>query len=107
MRTLAELADVDDPAWPYIREEFADAPVVIEIPSVHSLDGARCLQALQVTTRSALGALAFNTGHRGQAPRPSRRPRPSSEPSAAPPLQACAGPPWPAPAVARRGWAPR
>ncbi|MEU4342391.1 DUF2625 family protein [Nocardia sp. NPDC023852] len=62
MRTFAELTDVDDPAWPYIREEFADAPVAIEILPVHSLDGARCLQALQVTTRSALGALAFNTG---------------------------------------------
>ncbi|WP_406274147.1 DUF2625 domain-containing protein [Nocardia sp. NBC_00881] len=62
MRTVSELTEADDPAWPEIHQELASAPVPIKILPVHPANGARNLYALQVSTRSALGALALHTG---------------------------------------------
>lgn len=62
MRTLSELIDTGDPAWPDIHSLLTTAPVVVEIIPADPAYGARCLHALQVTTRSALGALAYHTG---------------------------------------------
>lgn len=61
MKTWRELMS-DDDAMPLIRE-WADAcPHSIQILDVDEAAGIRALEALQVTTRSALGALAFHTG---------------------------------------------
>ncbi len=62
LRSLEELVDVEDPAWPILEAAIAGAayPVVV-VPA----EPERCvttLLRLQVTVRSPLGALAFNTG---------------------------------------------
>ena len=62
VRTLSELTDVDDPAWSYVAGLIGASPVPVEVLSP---DRARCeasLRQLQVSARSALGAVALNTG---------------------------------------------
>jgi hypothetical protein len=61
MRPLDQLIDLDDPALPSVRRWVAEAEVPCEIlePSPRR---AEVLLALQVTTRSPLGALAYETG---------------------------------------------
>ena len=62
LRSPSELADVDEPAWPELAALIDAAPspvVVLPVP----VDQARAvLYRLQVTARSALGALALNCG---------------------------------------------
>lgn len=62
MRPLEDLLSPDDPAWPevqgWIRE--GSAPVEILPPSVPGRDAN--LEWLQVTLRSSLGAVAYETG---------------------------------------------
>ncbi|MBA9002305.1 DUF2625 family protein [Thermomonospora cellulosilytica] len=62
IRSVAELTDVPTPAWPAVREVFADARAPVEVLPVSPDAGASALYRLQVTTRSVLGALAFHTG---------------------------------------------
>jgi hypothetical protein len=59
VRELSELVDVDDPAWPELREEFARSAVTVDV-----LPGGdeQCLTQLQVTARSVLGAVVLHTG---------------------------------------------
>lgn len=59
MRALADLLHADD-ALPLLREWASAAPHPVEILAPD--DGARTLLALQVTTRSPLGAVAYHTG---------------------------------------------
>ena len=61
MRTLNELLDSEDPAFPLIRQwaSEADLPVELLPPSAGRED---VLLSLQVTTRSPLGAIAYETG---------------------------------------------
>jgi hypothetical protein len=61
VRSLVELRDVDDPAWPQLAEAILDSPTSTIVPVVPA-DGEACLLALQVTARSTLGALALNAG---------------------------------------------
>lgn len=61
-RTLAELTNVEHPAWPGLHDRIASAHVPVQI-----LDADRCradetLVALDVTTGSTLGALAYHSG---------------------------------------------
>ena len=62
MRTVKELLDVPDPAWPELRREIEAAPVPIEILPIAPDDGRECLRRLQVTVRSRMGAIALNSG---------------------------------------------
>jgi hypothetical protein len=57
----AQLADVDDPAWPGLYERIAAAPGARALP-ISRPQGLQTLEALQVTARSILGALALNCG---------------------------------------------
>ncbi|MFD4427974.1 DUF2625 family protein [Nocardia sp. NPDC058497] len=62
IRSFQELAYVDDPAWPGLRDllNSSSVPTTVLPPSA---DQARnTLFRLQVTARSMLGALALNTG---------------------------------------------
>lgn len=61
LKSLAELRDVEDPAWPRLADAILDAPTATIVP-VNAADGEACLVALQVTARSTLGALALNAG---------------------------------------------
>lgn len=62
MRTIAELRDVADPAWPLIEEAIAGAHQPAEVIPGDPAAGERSLLLLQVTARSFLGALALHTG---------------------------------------------
>jgi len=60
-RPWSELVSPDD-ALPFVRERVAAAPFPVELLPAPEGAGARTLEALQITTRSPLGALAFHTG---------------------------------------------
>src|SRR3954466_2697501 len=62
MRSLDDLINAEEPAWPEIRQrlELPDCDALI-LP-VEGDAGERTLHALQVTARSTLGALALHTG---------------------------------------------
>lgn len=61
-RAQAELADVDDPAWPELEASIKDSQLPVEVISIPPDQGRTVLHQLQVTARSTLGALALNTG---------------------------------------------
>lgn len=61
LQTGEALAAVADPAWPAILELVRAAPGAYAL-AVSRDQGLRTLEALQVTARSALGALALNCG---------------------------------------------
>lgn len=61
-RSYAELLS-DDPAFPELAKAAAAAPNgVVVLPCVSDEQRRACLEALQMTTRSTLGALAHETG---------------------------------------------
>jgi len=61
MRPLSELL-TGDPAWPILRDEIRAARNEVRIVPCERSAGEQALSALQVTDRSALGAVALNTG---------------------------------------------
>lgn len=61
-RSYAELLS-DDPAWPeVIKSAAAAANGVVVLPFASDAQRRACLEAIQVTTRSTLGALAHECG---------------------------------------------
>ena len=62
MRSLEELVDVADPMFPLIEEWVAAASTPVTVLPVERAAAEATLLALQVTTRSGLGGLAFHTG---------------------------------------------
>ena len=61
MKTLAELIDRDEPGIDLVREWVADADVEVELlPPSDGRDEA--LLQTQVTTRSPMGAIVYETG---------------------------------------------
>jgi hypothetical protein len=62
MRSLQELTETDDPAWPLVQEWLASATNSVERLSAELSAGEKALLALQVTLRSPMGAVAYHTG---------------------------------------------
>jgi hypothetical protein len=62
VRTLEELIDHDDPSLPLIEEWVEDASTTVEVLPAERVPAEATLHALQVTTRSVLGGLAYHTG---------------------------------------------
>src|SRR5215472_1320569 len=62
MRGIDELTNVDQPAWPQLQALFAASAVPLKVLPAEPNEARRTLVQLQVTTRSALGALALNSG---------------------------------------------
>jgi len=62
MRTLEELALIEEPAWPYIERAIAGAVYPVTVVPSDSSQRESALVQLQVTARSGLGALALETG---------------------------------------------
>lgn len=62
MRPLSELIDTDDPAWPEVQEWIAGATNAVEVLPVNEADRDAALHAIQVTTRSPMGAIVYETG---------------------------------------------
>jgi Protein of unknown function DUF2625 len=61
-RTLTELVDLHDPAWPLIQQWIAEAQNTVEVLPANRAQGEQTLLGLQVTTRSPMGAIALETG---------------------------------------------
>jgi hypothetical protein len=61
MRTLNELIDLEEPAWPLVKQWIGEAAVPVEILAADAAAGDAALYAAQVTTRSPMGAIAHNT----------------------------------------------
>lgn len=61
-RRSLEMLVVPDDAWEAIHEWMAGAARPVEVLPAEQADGERTLQALQVTTHSALGTVAYRTG---------------------------------------------
>jgi hypothetical protein len=62
MRTLEELVDTDDPAWPLVEQWIAEAGNPVEVLPPKDPDRAEALLATQVTTHATLGAVVYETG---------------------------------------------
>lgn len=61
-RTLEQLVDRDDPAWPIVEDWIASASQAVEVlPNVEERRGAE-LERVQVTTRSPMGAIVYESG---------------------------------------------
>lgn len=60
-RTVAELVDEDEPGWPLVQEWIDEAVVPVEVLP-QSETWATEIEALQVTTRSPMGAIAHASG---------------------------------------------
>ena len=61
-RSAPELSDVEDPAWPEIKQAVARAAVPVRVLPVSRSQGSDVLFRLQVSAASALGAMALNCG---------------------------------------------
>lgn len=61
-RSLAELLATDDPAWPVIQEWLAAANQTVETLAPDRERAARILLSFQITARSPLAAIAWETG---------------------------------------------
>lgn len=61
MRTLTELIDRNESAWPLVQEWVAAASAPVEVLAADHGAGEAALYATQVTTRSPMGAIAHNT----------------------------------------------
>lgn len=62
LRPLADLIDNKDPAWPMVQEWIANAKNKVEVLPAELKDREENLLALQITTKSILGALVYETG---------------------------------------------
>ena len=62
MRPLRELINTEEPAWPDVQQWIANAKNQVEVLPVNSADRESALLALQVTTRSPMGAIVYETG---------------------------------------------
>lgn len=59
MRTLSELINLQEPAWPWVEKTFANAQTHIEVLPCSLSVGEQALLATQVTTRSPMGAIIY------------------------------------------------
>lgn len=62
MRTLQELINTEDPGWPVLKEWIDLAKNKVEILPCEKQDAEEALLRTQVTTRSLMGALVYETG---------------------------------------------
>jgi hypothetical protein len=61
-RSLTELLDTTDPAWPLVRSWVGEATNPVEVLPASDPARDEALVALQVTTRSPMGAVVHETG---------------------------------------------
>jgi hypothetical protein len=62
MRALEELVTTPDPAWPLVQSWIAVASNPVDVLPVDREAGDAALLQLQVTTRSPMGAIVYQTG---------------------------------------------
>jgi hypothetical protein len=61
-RALTDLVNTTDPGWPIVADMVAKARNPVEVLPVDPRDAERALLAIQVTTRSPMGAIAWSSG---------------------------------------------
>lgn len=61
-KPLEQLIESKEPAWPLVSQWLKKANKPVEVLETHPRRGADVLVALQVTTRSPMGAIAMQTG---------------------------------------------
>jgi len=61
-RSLQELINTEDPAWPLVQEWIATAHHTVEVLPTEREKGEETLLHLQITTRSPMGAIVLETG---------------------------------------------
>lgn len=61
-RSLAQLVNTADPGWPVVAEMIAKAKNKVAVLPVDPKKGEQALLAIQVTTRSPMGAIAYASG---------------------------------------------
>lgn len=61
-RTLDQLLEKDQPAWPLVQDWIGQATNPVEVLPCSSEAGGTNLLGVQVTTRSPMGALAYHSG---------------------------------------------
>lgn len=61
-RSLNELINLDDPAWPLVQQWIAEAQNDVEVLPADRSQGEEVLWQLQITTRSPMGAIALESG---------------------------------------------
>lgn len=62
MRAIEELIDQREPGWPLVQEWMREGANVVEVLPVDRAQADAALVALQVTTRSPMGAIVHETG---------------------------------------------
>src|SRR5579864_8923428 len=63
LKTLQELINTADPAWPLVQQWIAEAKNPVEVlPPISDAKREASLLATQVTTRSPMGAVIYETG---------------------------------------------
>jgi hypothetical protein len=63
VKTLQELINRDDPAWPLVQQWVAEAKNPVEVlPRPDDAVREKALLAVQVTTRSPMGAIVYESG---------------------------------------------
>ena len=62
MRKLEELIVTTDPGWPFVQQMIDSAKNKVEILSCDTALAKQALFNTQVTTRSPMGAIIYNTG---------------------------------------------
>ncbi len=62
VKTLDELINSQEPAWPLVQTWLKEATNFVEVLDAPTSRSKEVLLAIQVTTRSPMGALAFQTG---------------------------------------------
>src|SRR5438105_2276535 len=62
LRQLEDLLDQNDPAWPLVQEWIRSANHPVEVLPPSEPQRGEALVQLQVTTRSPMGAVVYETG---------------------------------------------
>ncbi len=61
MRPLGELVNDHEPAWPLVEQWISEAVIDVEVLPTDRTTGEAALHATQVTTRSPMGAIVYQT----------------------------------------------
>src|SRR4051812_49985681 len=61
-KSLQELLNTDEPAWPLVQSWLREATNPVEVLPPSDPARAEALVAVQVTTRSPMGAVVYETG---------------------------------------------
>lgn len=62
MRSLEELLNLEDPGWPVVQEWMSSSPKNIEVLPPQEPARSEALVRCQITTRSPMGAIIYETG---------------------------------------------